>query len=492
MVNRSHKNILVFLIFTFFLSLFPIRNSLFASDVPGKLLYEQKCSQCHGPSGRGDGPAAPYVDPKPRDFTEGKFKIRTTESGNLPTDKDLVNIISNGIPGTSMPSFENFLSNSEINELISYIKSLYPGFEDEDPEPVKIGGATKTSNEAIEKGKEYYKKFGCAKCHGTEGRADGPSSPTLKDEKGNPVLPADLTKPWRFRGGMEAKDIFTRLTTGLSGTPMPAFVGLMPDEEEDAKARWELAHYVKSLSAGRPNIQSVIEAKSYPGEIPISFDQPAENIWNGVGEIDIPLVGQIIIEPRLFIPSIDMVSVSALYNERDLVLRIRWNDRTNISGKPDFLSIQLPLKKPDGSVLPYFLGGNSAKPVKILTWISDNDKMIAQIFRGLHTSEDTSTETEIKSNFSEGQWTILVKIPLDSKDSGNHFKVGKFSPVAFHAGDGSNSEGGSKRSVSSWVHILLSPEPPKARFVWPVVAFAGTFGLEFLLLGWIRKRRNIS
>ncbi|HEX9418806.1 MAG TPA: cytochrome C, partial [Methylomirabilota bacterium] len=62
------------------------------------------------------------------------------------------------------------------------------------------------------------------KCHGTEGRGDGPSRPELKDEWGQPIAPANLTKRWNFRGGRSRTEIATRLANGVLGTPMPAFL----------------------------------------------------------------------------------------------------------------------------------------------------------------------------------------------------------------------------------------------------------------------------
>jgi len=55
----------------------------------GKRVYEQNCAQCHGETGDGQGPGTPHLLPRPRDFTSGKFKLRTTPSGMLPTDDDL-------------------------------------------------------------------------------------------------------------------------------------------------------------------------------------------------------------------------------------------------------------------------------------------------------------------------------------------------------------------------------------------------------------------
>jgi len=93
----------------------------------GKKLYLKYCSQCHGEKGDGEGYASPHLYPKPRDFTSGKFKIRTTPSGKLPTDADLHHIIKVGMPYTSMPAWPH-LTDAEIDNLVAYVKSFSPEF----------------------------------------------------------------------------------------------------------------------------------------------------------------------------------------------------------------------------------------------------------------------------------------------------------------------------------------------------------------------------
>ena len=60
-----------------------------AGPDPGRTSYDKHCALCHGTAGKGDGPAADLLLPRPRDFTAGKYKIRTTPSGQLPTDDSL-------------------------------------------------------------------------------------------------------------------------------------------------------------------------------------------------------------------------------------------------------------------------------------------------------------------------------------------------------------------------------------------------------------------
>ena len=93
----------------------------------GKTLYSKYCVQCHGEKGDGDGYATQHLIPRPRDFTTGKFKVRTTPNGALPTHQDLVNIIRRGMPYTSMPGWPT-LSDSEVSESRLLPQVLLPRF----------------------------------------------------------------------------------------------------------------------------------------------------------------------------------------------------------------------------------------------------------------------------------------------------------------------------------------------------------------------------
>ena len=62
---------------------------------------------------------------------------------------------------------------------------------------------------------------------------DGPSAPTLVDDWGHPIRPADLAQRWTFRGGPTREDIYRTMSTGFNGTPMPGFGddALKPDQK---------------------------------------------------------------------------------------------------------------------------------------------------------------------------------------------------------------------------------------------------------------------
>src|SRR5258708_18559941 len=190
----------------------------------GKKLYLKYCSQCHGENGDGEGYAAAHLRPRPRNFTTGKFKVRTTPNGALPTHQDLINILRRGMPYTTMPAWPKF-TDQEVSDLAYFITTFSPEFSKAEnaPKPVPLESAPKATKESIELGKRLYEENGCVKCHGTVGRGDGPSAPTLVDDWGHPLRPADLARSWTLRGGASREDIFRTMSTGFNGTPMPSF-----------------------------------------------------------------------------------------------------------------------------------------------------------------------------------------------------------------------------------------------------------------------------
>src|SRR5262249_61494643 len=87
------------------------------------------CAVCHGATGDGQGMAAHHFKSPPRDLTKGRFKFRSTASGQIPTDADFVRTIVRGIPSTGMVP-QDHLSDDEVQAVIAFVKSLSPRFAD--------------------------------------------------------------------------------------------------------------------------------------------------------------------------------------------------------------------------------------------------------------------------------------------------------------------------------------------------------------------------
>jgi mono/diheme cytochrome c family protein len=210
-----------------------------------RLLYVRHCATCHGDPGDGRGENAPFCEEAPRDFRRGEFKLRTTPSGKLARLDDLYRTISAGIPGTDMPPWSGKLSPEERRLLAEYVTTFSPRYLNEDPPaPIEIPKEPPADRASIDRGQALFVKLQCPQCHGVSGRGDGVSKEMLDDTK-HRVIALDLSRPM-FKGGRGAPAVFRAISTGLSGSPMPSFFDLATANE-----RWDLAHYVESLSGER-------------------------------------------------------------------------------------------------------------------------------------------------------------------------------------------------------------------------------------------------
>jgi cytochrome c oxidase cbb3-type subunit 2 len=264
------------------------------SELRGERVYRRACAACHGAAGDGDAPAATYLNPRPRDFTAGTFKFRSTPSGEPPTDQDLIRVVEKGVPSTTMPAWEGLLAERQISDVVAYIKSFSASFDGAEPAPIEIPEEPAVTQQTISDGKSVYVIMQCWSCHGTEGRGDGATADRLKDDWGQPIRPYDFTGG-TYKAGGDSRDIYKTFETGLDGTPMPSYADAflygsdsftdfgvfertypasdvdalraylqtlrtmdalldLPDAELEAiiaRRKWSLVHYVRSLSRER-------------------------------------------------------------------------------------------------------------------------------------------------------------------------------------------------------------------------------------------------
>jgi len=190
----------------------PVRSDQFGRESG---LYRRHCGHCHGTTGDGLGPTALVLNPYPRDYRQGKFKFKSTERPDKPTNYDLEIIVRQGVAGTAMPSFD-LLPDPQIKALVEYVKylslrgeteiRLINAMADLSEGTLEITRATlvdeilgpvaetwKTSQEkiivpadkpdielakSVEQGRElfYGTKANCVKCHGPSALGDGQSN----------------------------------------------------------------------------------------------------------------------------------------------------------------------------------------------------------------------------------------------------------------------------------------------------------------------------
>lgn len=247
----------------------------------GRKTYNAECAGCHGGDlapdvvpGDGAGPAARYMDPRPRNFRKGFYKFTATDSGQRPLRKDLYRTISYGLTGASMPHFK-LLTEERRHDVVEYVRylSLRGEFEElllsftvddgelADPEEVaelvnewwdekKLAAVFPSSAEpemtpeTIANGKRLYmdpEGAGCAGCHGETGIGDGPSAEEFLDSWGYPIKPRDFTDGV-YRAGDTNTDLWVTIATGINGTPMGSFSSSLTSEEI-----WHIVHFVRSL-----------------------------------------------------------------------------------------------------------------------------------------------------------------------------------------------------------------------------------------------------
>ncbi|MFQ5641360.1 MAG: c-type cytochrome [bacterium] len=263
-----------------------------AAAFRGKQIYDRACVSCHGSLGDGEGSGAKYLDPLPRDFTRGVYKFRSTPSGELPTNKDLYRTITHGIPRTMMPAWKDLLTEQERRDVVAYIKTFSKKFDRYGQgDPIEIGDPPEETPESLVEGLSLYMLMECWACHGVKGKGDGKSAKTLVDDWGHRIKPFNFTLG-KFKGGDDLQSVYRTFSTGLNGTPMPAYaeaflfggdsiddlslykesfsamevavlktylniqpteeqLGNMTEKEQEElvdRRRWSLVHYVKSLS----------------------------------------------------------------------------------------------------------------------------------------------------------------------------------------------------------------------------------------------------
>lgn len=371
-----------------------------AAMTRGAVLYEKYCSICHGENGDGAGKFAYLMNPRPRDFTEGNFKLATTQN-LVPSDDDLLRTIRNGMPGSAMPPWGQ-LPDTDLNALVQYVRKFHvdatratleswvaDGELNQDDVPRMLADRTEPGPALLVppepefdqvrwfRGQRLYLE-NCASCHGASGE---PVPEAVKyDALGYPVPPRSFVSGI-FKGGMQGEQLYARILKGMKGTPMPASEGNYTDDE-----LWDVVHYVQSLARQGAQERAQLQEGTFvaariSGSLP---SDPVDEAWDQARSLYVSLTPLWWTEQR-----VEGVLVQALHNGEDLAIRLRWIDPTQDDRAVrqeefhDAVGIQFSLSADP----PFYMGDATEHGgVNIWMWKANRQKNLAGGYQDVDTA----------------------------------------------------------------------------------------------------------
>ena len=335
----------------------------------GKQLYAQQCAACHGISGRADGEAAYLLYPKPRDFVAARYRLVSTWE-RVPTDQDLFDTISRGMPGSAMPSWEHLAPEKRWG-LVYYIKSLaekplqikaqkMPAADGSGGEGViEVPKSVPFDAGARARALELYKDA-CASCHGATAKGDGVQE--QKDDEGFPTRPRDLTAGI-FKGSPDPIALYRHIVAGIPGSPMP-----MSDWAYGGDA-WHLVNYVLSLSSDTQRQRVEMKKFTIPAaRVNVLPDHPQSGIWRSATPVNLHLMPLWWRSDRP-----EEVTVRALHDDKSLAILMVWQDETNDNTalRPQDFRDAAAIQFSSAADPPFFAMGATGVPVNIWMWKSE-------------------------------------------------------------------------------------------------------------------------
>ena len=361
----------------------PGRAETAAPVLNGPQLFGQYCAACHGENGDGNGLAARFLYPKPRNFREGQFRLVTT-TNRVPSDEDLMRVVVRGMPGSAMFPLGH-LGEPERKELVAHVRRLIrDGLEDrlrreakefgEEVVPEELAKTVDartrpgsvlgiprdlpaSGSESVARGRALYLKQ-CATCHGDSGKGDGVQE--QRDESGVPIRPRDFTRGV-FKGGREREQLYARIMLGVPGTPMPASSNYKPEEVGD------LINYIQSLSdASTP-------ARVEHRRMRLTALRARETLSEVIADAqwDTATSTPIVISPLWWREFADPdLRVQALHDDQTLAVRISWRDETRNTQaiRPQDFSDMAALQLFKGEREPFLGMGSADGSVDVWLW----------------------------------------------------------------------------------------------------------------------------
>lgn len=186
----------------------------------GQSVFGRRCAACHGEKGDGLGPQAARLPVRPTNFTLGVYKLRSTPTGSIPTDRNLFITMTRGVHGTPMLPWKA-LSEEERWALVVQLKSFSVRFREERPaRPISVPTPPKEDRPLRERGAALYGKLLCVRCHGEEGAGDGVAARVYERTADRQVRVRDFTRG-RFIRGAEMEISTSRCAPDSKGRRWP-------------------------------------------------------------------------------------------------------------------------------------------------------------------------------------------------------------------------------------------------------------------------------
>jgi DMSO reductase family type II enzyme heme b subunit len=437
-----------------------------ASAASGQAVFEQRCAVCHGSDGRGGGPLAAELIPRPRDLTRAWYRFRSTPSGVRPRGGDVAATLRRGLGVTAMGSFAA-LGDANVAAVTAHVAAVAQALPDASPSPAPASGRPEAA--LVARGRTLYDEARCWQCHGAAGRGDGPSARELRDDAGMASLPANLTQRWRLKGGADGEALTRAIANGLNGTPMPSYADVL--NAEDLRA---VAAYAWSLGRDRPPVPPRLSVRRVAGAVP---DDPDAAFWDQRHATAVPLGPQAFRTPRWTRPAIDVVEVAAVWSPAGFAIHLTWDDRfedredldadaaageaiddaarTGHWRLPDQVAVQLALV-PDGAPWPPLDGGSADRPVTRWRWSA---AATAPWVEDAHGADDLRPRADAvltgTARFGDGRWRLALVGGRGADPGVAMLAPGARLVFAVQAWDGSQGEQGSRHGLSSWIAVTL-------------------------------------
>lgn len=199
----------------------------------GKGIFVRNCAVCHGE--RGQGSNLPVGGPTlPRN-------LASPQSRQELTRERMITSVTQGRPGTAMPTFGNRLSTEDIGAVVDYVRTAlmvpetsisgtmaHGGRQGDKPvaaapmSDMNLGMPKELKGDPVKGGRFY--QANCATCHGAKGDGKGPRAYFIRPKPRNFLDPS-------FQARFNRPAIYAATSMGKLGTEMPAWSKVLSEQE---------------------------------------------------------------------------------------------------------------------------------------------------------------------------------------------------------------------------------------------------------------------